>query len=728
MAKAPKATHKSQKKHLKRSMDQQKIAQQYKEKVLKDKKKSKTSSKSKREETEDNENEVIESGSVESFFNSQADEIPIQSPKKKKSKSKSQLSADDLENEKEDYKESMEKLAEKDPEFYKYLKENDEALLDFDISKLSDDESDQEDDQEDGQEDDENQDDDQSSDDNEVLEEKSTSKKPQKQPEDENNELTLATVKAWKKSLEAQKSIKTIKKVLLAFKGAVHASESKDEEASQFTLTNPEVFNALLFLTLKTIPEAVQHNIPLATSSSGTKYVSTENKRFKTLSASLKSHASALAALLADIQDKDIANLVLKSVHSLLPYFLSFRKPIKELMEAVVNLWGSSADDETKMVAFAFLKTAAEEHSKSLLEIVLKSTYAGILKNSRRTNVHTMPGLNFQKNSAATLFEIDASLSYQLSFQFIRQLAVHLRSSIVNKTADSYKSIYNWQYANSLDFWSRVLAAQCDVSIEVLLGKPSPLRELVYPLVQVTLGAIRLIPTPQYFPFRFYLIRSLLRLSQSTGVFIPLLPLLTELLNSTAITKSPKASTLKALDFDHNIRANKSYIGTRIYQDGLCDELIDLVGEFFVLHCKSLAFPELAVPAIITFKRFTKKSKNAKFNKQIQRLIERLEENSKFVQQKRKDVAFGPTDTEQVAAFLKDDIAWENTPLGSYVVVQRQVKAEKAKILRDSLEADDDEQRGRGGRGSDGEVGISDLEDDKSDLEPEESDDEEMSD
>lgn len=715
MGKAPKPL-KVKKTTLKSSAEHKKAEKKLKSKALKESKAKKSSRAG--DVTEASVEETM--ASVEDFFNSQIDDAPVKDSKKKKSKSKS-LTKEDLENEKEDYQKSMEKMAETDPEFFAYLKENDEALLDFDISKLSEDDEEFEDDVEEGEDAEE------ADEEEPEVEEKPAKKSKQKVEEEDSNEVSAADVKDWKKSLEVTHSLKTIRKVMLAFKEAVRVSEADDHEGSKYTVTDPAVFNSLLLVVLKSIPEAIQHHLPLQTTSSGSKFVLTEGKKFKALSSSLKGHASALSILLADLQDRDIANLVLKSIHTLLPYFLSFRKPLKELIEAVVTLWGTAKEDETKMVAFAFLKTVGQEHSKSLLELILKSTYAGILRNSRRTNIHTMPGLNFQKNSAATLYDIDTSISYQHSFQSIRQLAIHLRSGIVNPNkGDSYKQIYNWQYSNSLDFWSRTLAVQCDVTKETEAGKQSPLRELIYPLVQVTLGAIRLIPTPQYFPLRFYLIRSLLRLSQATSVYIPLLPLLTEILSSTVITKSPKSSTLKALDFDHNIRANKSYIGTRIYQDGVCDELIDLTGEFFVLHSKSIFFPELAVPAVITLRRFTKKSKNVKFNKQIQRLVERLEENSKYIQKKRAAADFAPTNLEAVAAFLKDE-AWENTPLGSYVVVQRQVKEEKARILRESLEADEADEK-RGFKGSDGEVGMSDLEDDPSEVDDADTDDEELSD
>jgi nucleolar complex protein 2 len=186
--------------------------------------------------------------------------------------------------------------------------------------------------------------------------------------------------------------------------------------------------------------------------------------------------------------------------------------------------------------------------------------------------------------------------------------------------------------------------------------------------------------------------RSLLRLSQQTGVYIPLLPALTEILSSSTINKAPKSSTLRPLDFEHSIRAGKSYLGTRVYQEGVCEQFVELTSEFLVLHSKSIAFPELAIPAIITLKRFYKRSKNIKFNKLLQKLVEKIDENTKFIEQHRSKVDFGPTDRVRVAAFLKE-LPWEKTPLGKFVVVQRQVREERNRILRESLEADAAEER-----------------------------------
>ncbi|ANB12717.1 Noc2p [Sugiyamaella lignohabitans] len=693
MAKPSKATKKFQKSHLKRTVDQRRVEQKYKQKHLNGKKKG-ISSKRGRDNGEndsdeaDSEDQQDDDGKTERVFgNDSVEEFLEQDdlvPKMngKKSKSKKQKAAS--------HKDELASLAEKDPEFYKYLQENDKDLLNFDPDSILGEDDDEE---EEAEENDEDEEDKKSSKKSKKSKKSAAADDASEDEEDDSasSEVTAKDVGTWAKSLKEEKSLRALRKVLKAFSAAVHMTENNtnDENEYKYSVTDPEVFNSLMLLALEQGPAVIRFHLPLTKGENGAKSTPVENKKLKSLSSTLRSHLVSLTVLLNGNHNKSTITLILKSVLDLLPYFLSYRNLIKDLVNAVVKVWGSSEDDEARLAAFSFLKTATEAYQKSLLEVVLKSTYGGIVKASRRTTVHTMPSINLMKNSAVTLFGIDATVSYQQGFQFIRQLAVHLRTSISNKTAESYKAIYNWQYCHSLDFWSRVISYYHHNS-----NKANPLHELIHPLVQITLGAIRLIPTPQYFPLRFYLIRSLLRISQQTGVYIPILPLLMEILSSTIITKQAKPSTLRPLDFDHNIRAGKAYLGTRVYQDGVSEQFIDLVGEFFVLHSKSIAFPELSIPAIIALKRFAKRSKNVKFNKQIQRLVEKLDQNTKFIEQKRNNVDFGPTNKEQVNAFLKDQ-EWQKTPLGAYIVVQREVREERARILRESLEEEKAEESSR---------------------------------
>jgi len=365
-----------------------------------------------------------------------------------------------------------------------------------------------------------------------------------------------------------------------------------------------------------------------------------------------------------------------------------------------VNAWSDvSNSDAVRISAFLVLRRLVVIGDPGIKESILKATYQGLVKGSRNTTIHTISAVNLMKNSAAELWGLDGNIGYTTGFVFIRQLAIHLRSSITNPSKDSFKTIYNWQYVHSLDFWSRVLHAHCDALREAEAGKESPLRPLVYPVVQVTLGALRLIPTAQYFPLRFQLIRSLLRISKATGTYIPLAPALYEVLNSAEMRKAPKSSTVKALDFTTAIRAGKSYLRTRVYQDGVGEQVSELLSEFFVLWCKNIAFPELSLPVIVLLKRWLKESssrssgnKNSKVNSIIAIVVQKLDANAKWIEERRAKVEFAPNDRAGVEGFLKD-VDWEKAPLGAYVDSQRKLREEKAKAVEEGRKEEEARRR-----------------------------------
>ncbi|KAK4153238.1 Noc2p family-domain-containing protein [Chaetomidium leptoderma] len=564
-------------------------------------------------------------------------------------------------------KSAMEALAENDPEFYKFLKENDPEALDFDenadlaeIDDLS------------------------GSDEEEDEQPKKKQKKDKKAAKDEDKndrELTQAMVARWKTSMDETHSLRAARQAVIAFRCAAHLNESDEENPQRYSITSPEAFHDIVVVTLKGIPQVLQHHVPVKESAAGKVYVQTEGKKFKTLSMLIKSFAASIIRLLGTLSDEATLKLTLSALQPLLPYLLSFRKLLKMLIKTVVAFWSQSAStDTTRITAFLVIRRLVVVGDKAVREVVLKASYQGL-------------------NSAAELWGLDQSLGYTTAFASIRQLAIHLRNSIVHNKNDAFRTVYNWQYVHSLDFWSCVLSEHCSPLKEAEAGKESQLKLLIYPLVQVTLGAMRLIPTALYFPLRFQLIRSLLRLSRATDTYIPLASALLEVLNSAEMKKPPKSSTLKPVDFAVAYKAPKSYLRTRIYQDGVGDQVVELLAEFFVLWSRSIAFPEFALPVVISLKRWLKDSrrvggkgnKNGKMASSLVLLVQKLEANAKFVDEKRAKVEFAPKDRSQVDAFLKD-LEWERTPLGAFVVSQRKLRAERQRLM-DEARKDEEKKR-----------------------------------
>ncbi|KAK5000857.1 Nucleolar Complex 2 protein [Elasticomyces elasticus] len=580
-----------------------------------------------------------------------------------------------------DFEEQLKVLKQKDPEFHKHLQDEDPELLAFaedadlaEVDALS------------------------GSDDEDGPKKKKQKKSKREdagshgedaQDRSTSNEVRKAMVKKWQTAMSEQHSLRATREVVLAFRAAAHVSD-EDGKEYKYSVSSPEVYHELLTVALKHVPEVLQHHLPIKETAAGKIRVPTDSKKYRSLSTLLKSHSMSVLHLLAHLSDTSTLRITLSSLIPLLPYILSFKKLVRDLAKTVVSVWSDSANAETTRVsAFLVLRRLTVIGDPGIKEAILKTTYQGLVKGSRNTTVHTLAGINLMKNTAAELWSIDASVGYTTGFTFIRQLAIHLRSSITNNANESYKTVYNWQYIHSLDFWSRVLAAHCDALTESERGAPSPLRPLIYPVVQITLGAMRLIPTSTYFPLRFHLIRSLLRISLATGTYIPLAPVLYEVLNSAEMRKPPRSSTLKPLDFSVSTRAPKSYLKTRVYQDGIGEQIQELLSEFFVLWAKSIAFPELALAPTVLLKRWLKDvnnrstgNKNGKVDSGVALLVQKLEANSRWIEERRAKVEFAPDDRAGVEGFLRD-VDWTKTPLGAYVQGQRKGREERARLIEE---------------------------------------------
>ena len=612
------------------------------------------------------------------------------------------------------HKEDLDALAEKDPEFYKYLKENDAELLDFekdvdlDLAEV-----------------------DQLSDDEEIPKKKrkKAANERERLAEDlepdgigNGSEVTPALVDQWKIAMFEQHSLRATRQVVLAFRAAAYIN-SDDGKDNKYLISNPDVYHQLLLVALEHVPKVLGHHLPAKESTSGKVRIATDSKKYRTLTPLLKSHATSIQHFLENLSDALTIKLTISSILPLLPYLLSFKKVLKSLIKTIVDIWSDpSSSEAVRITAFLLIRRLAVISDASLREAVLKTAYQGLVKGSRNTNAHTLLGINLMKNSAAELWGLDPTVGYATGFTYIRQLAVHLRASITQPTKDSYKTIYNWQYTHSLDFWSRVLSTHCSRATVTKAPPNSPLQPLIYPLVQITLGALRLIPTPTYFPLRFHLTRSLLRLSTATNTYIPLVPSLLEVLTSPELSKPPKASTLKPLDFATTLRAPTSYLRTRAYQDGLGAQLAELLTEFFACWAKNIAFPELVIPPTALLKRWLKTAsaaparglpsssatststfasgkgkgnKNTKVNAAFALLLQKLDANARWIEERRRSVRFAPGDREEVDTFLKD-VLWEDTPLGAFVVGVRARREERERLLAEGRRGEEEKGKGNG--------------------------------
>ncbi len=204
--------------------------------------------------------------------------------------------------------------------------------------------------------------------------------------------------------------------------------------------------------------------------------------------------------------------------------------------------------------------------------------------------------------------------------------------------------MYNWQFVHSVHLWVQLLCT----------AHPSAhLEPLIYPVTQILTGCVSLVYTPKYYPVRFHLCQMLTQLSSKTGKFIPILPYYLEILQTHNFNKKTNKVSMKPVDFGCILRLSKSQMLENGTKDASMDGVYRGILDYMSTQSHKIAFPELAVPCVMQLKAFLKKNKVANYSKKIKQLVDKIEENSRHVSQKRKSATFGVADSEQIAR-------WEN--------------------------------------------------------------------
>ncbi|PVF96820.1 Noc2-domain-containing protein [Serendipita vermifera] len=590
----------------------------------------------------------------------------------------------------------LSKLAEKDPEFYKYLQENDKDLLNFKAEEP----------------------------DTAISDEEMEAGIPDEDDDEDEPPIPVLTqdiLRSWQTALLKHRSLKALRKLIVAFRAAAYANEEGVTLA--WSIDNPQVFDKVVTTALKYTPVVLEHHIPFRSLPNGKYKPPIQSTKQQSLTRLVSTFFTSTMYLLGQLSNPQLVIVCLSESAKLVPYIIGNRKIVRNYLKSCLSLWsspnvdtedkeeeGESGDfqDRVRIAAFLSLRRVAMGSDESLLDMVLKGTYTTLLKISKATSAHFLPAINLMKNTAVELYLLDHATSYQHAFGYIRQLAVNLRSSIKvrvtgpkddrkeeksrkGKVKEPYKQVYNWQFVHCVDFWSLLLSRACEG------GQEDELQPLIYPLVQVTLGAVKLVPNPRYYPLHLHLLQSLLNLSNHTRAYIPLPPYILPVISSLTSVSKPKPSTMKPLDLDLVIRAPSSYVKTRIFIDGILEESLYLLAEWGANVQDSVAFPEIMVPVVAGLKRCIKASKQGhgggqaggkagaksgewKGVKQIKTLVDRIEEGGQWVQDKRRSISFAPDDRAQIDRW-ESGVKRSETPLGKYANVLRKARERSKKVL-----------------------------------------------
>ncbi|CAI9106671.1 OLC1v1005876C1 [Oldenlandia corymbosa var. corymbosa] len=616
-------------------------------------------------------------------------------PKKKKKKAKEHV-------------EQLQRLAEKDPEFYEYLKQTNEDLLHFDATEFDDDaetdvdsEEIEEDDAETDIDSEEIEEGDAESDvDSEEIEEGDAETEvgseeiEEDDAEDESqtgvgdfeseedgsfkNVITTAMVNSWCKSIQEKTSLGAVRSLMKAFRIACHyGDEGGDDSVHKLGVMSSKVFNQVMLFVLTEMDGILRGLLKLSHSGTNKETVLKlmKTKLWKNHSHLVQSYLGNSLHILNQMTDTTMVTFTLRRLTYSSVLLAAFPALLRKYVKVAVHFWGTGGGN-LSAVALLFLMNLCVNFGSDCIDDCFKGLYKAYVLNSQYVTETKLQDIQFLRNCFTKLLKVDLGAAYQHAFIFIRQLAMILNENFArrkknNSLKEIFRKVYSWKFMNCLELWT---GAVCAYSSE------GHLKPLAYPLAQIITGTARLVPTAQYFPLRLWCIRMLNRIAASTDTFIPVAILLLDMLDIKELHRPPTGGIGEAVDFRTVLKVKKSALKTRAFQEACVSSVIEELTEHLAKWSYSAAFYELSFVPAVRLQKFSKSTKVERFRKEIKQLIHQIEANCEFTNKKRMSVSYLPNDQE-AASFLEVEKKMGCSPLSQYAAVLRQ----KSQQLSDSI-------------------------------------------
>lgn len=496
------------------------------------------------------------------------------------------------------HKSELEELQQKDPEFFKYLQQNDRNLLDF-----------------------ESEDDVESSD--EIQDNASVSL------EEEVDNVPPASKELTKELFEKiikkseKGSLVDLRRLIVIFR-SVSTSTSDDNEdndsgddqsredavidnisqSPKYRISSASFYEEILGRCIDVIHRCLAYHLH-----NENKPLSMEElvkhrhwQKVKPLIILfIKSYIETLSSLIPMAsKHQEVVIFYISQIELYLPFLTPLEQMLKKVSNILLKFWAIDGQSELECAAYPSIRENAFLRIRQLVQLmknsktdisesIFRSMYLTYVRNCKVYNQNSLVLIAFLTNSLIEIYKLDISLAYQQAFVYIRQLALHLRLAYIKKGESSTKVVRSWQYILSLKLWIKI--------VSVLSADNSGLVLLAYPIIQISYGLLNLFTSVYYLPLKFFLFPGLQELAARCKVFIPLNHFLCELVEEIqnqfgekSVHDSEEQLTLGQLKFMLSFPSNT--IHQKPVRDFILQEVLGCIRTEIELYRYSPSFPE----------------------------------------------------------------------------------------------------------------------------------------
>ena len=400
--------------------------------------------------------------------------------------------------------------------------------------------------------------------------------------------------------------------------------ENDDEEN---VLTKNKVINNLLKYFITELPNILQLKIN-----------SMEEEKNKSNNNLIRKYVSIFVRYIKTCE-QEMLKLIFYNIEKISPLIFQFNNFTEIVLKLSIKLWSTTTEGELRKILLEFIKSLITKKPK-YFEYSIKIFYINYLNIAKEMNLNTFNHIKQLQDDIINILNYDLKKAYTTIFTFIRKLCIQLRGTIVDKNSSSIKSIYNWQFVNSLVLWGRVIMKYIS---------DSNINLLIYPLIQTIIGVIRLNYSEQYYLLRIRLVLLLNGISRVSSIFIPTSMYILPILSSNyfiekckpIIEPSKKKKDEKEKDetklynskinnriiINVMLKIKKEEFKIKQIRKDLLEECCDCLVEYLSINSNKICFVELADSILKEMRAALKNIYDKEYREIIKIRMEKIDNN-----------------------------------------------------------------------------------------------------
>ncbi|KAJ3674507.1 hypothetical protein LUZ60_005123 [Juncus effusus] len=356
----------------------------------------------------------------------------------------------------------------------------------------------------------------------------------------------------------------------------------------------------------------------------------------------VKLYLRACVGLLSEVTDGSLVCFVLERIRVSVDFFGGFPSLAKRLIKILVNFW-ASGDESLSKSSILLIKDICSKLPSEFHTICMNAMYKTFISRCKFVEESNLKHIEFLMESVLEIFALDLQKSYPVAASSLRQLAAVVQKAIKSKKEEDLSNIETFQFINCLDL--------CIQYICFNYKQKNNLDQLFSLSIKIIIGLAQLFPGRSFLPLRVKCVKMLNELAGSSGVFIPILPLMFDCFNFGERKEMREEARVNLASL---LKVPRYLSKSRTYQDQCTKTGIELLIEHLSQWSYHISFPELCNKPLVFLKNIQNSdaARESAFKRQIERLINQIESNRDFIQMQRDQVSFSPNDQLSVENFL----------------------------------------------------------------------------